>query len=96
MLALRVTGRWIDPVTKQSYHVTFDPPPAGEVAVGLGRIVALYHQHKQIAQGLFKPWAKLANYRPLAATLGQNTKLSSNLGQPCGAHLAVQPHNTRR
>eukprot|EP01052_Picozoa_sp_SAG31_P002778 SAG31_NODE_100_length_25264_cov_38.715359_13_plen_130_part_00 len=32
VLADRVTGRRIDPITNRSYHITLDPPPAGEVA----------------------------------------------------------------
>lgn len=32
MLVERVVGRRTDPVTGAIYHMTFDPPPAGEVA----------------------------------------------------------------
>ena len=28
----RITGRRIDPVTNKIYHLTFNPPPVGEVA----------------------------------------------------------------
>uniref|UniRef100_A0A6U3WS76 Adenylate kinase active site lid domain-containing protein n=1 Tax=Ditylum brightwellii TaxID=49249 RepID=A0A6U3WS76_9STRA len=31
-LVARVVGRRIDPVTKNSYHVDFNPPPEGEIA----------------------------------------------------------------